>query len=127
VLLLDTHTYLWFIDNDPRLSATAADRIADPETRVLVSVVTAWEIVIKMGIGKLTLGKPLTELWPETLAANDFGVLDVKPKHVFALETLPLHHRDPFDRLLIAQATSEDLEIVSADSIFHAYPVKCCW
>jgi PIN domain nuclease of toxin-antitoxin system len=61
------------------------------------------------------------------LVANDFGVLDVRSEHVFTLEMLPLHHRDPFDRLLIAQAMSEDLELVSADSTFHAYPVKCFW
>ena len=126
-LLLDTHAYLWFIDNDPRLSPGAVERIADPDTRVLISVVTAWEIVIKMGIGKLALGKPLAELWPETLSANDFGVLDVKAEHVFTLARLPLHHRDPFDRLLIAQAVTEDLTIVSADSLFNAYPVECIW
>jgi PIN domain nuclease of toxin-antitoxin system len=126
-LLLDTHTFLWFIDNDPRLSATAAARIADPETPVRVSVVSAWEIVIKLGTGKLTLGRPLAQLWPESLEANDFAVLDVTSEHVLALENLPLHHRDPFDRLLIAQALSEGLDLVSADAAFAVYPVHRVW
>jgi PIN domain nuclease of toxin-antitoxin system len=126
-LLLDTHTFLWFIGNDPRLSTTAAGLIADPDTPVRVSVVSAWEIVIKLGTGKLTLDRPLAQLWPESLAANDFEVLDVTSRHVLALEGLPLHHRDPFDRLLIAQALTEGLEIVSADSAFAPYPVHCIW
>lgn len=126
-LLLDTHAFLWFIDNDPRLSATAAARIADPATDVHVSVVSAWEIVIKLGTGKLTLGRPLAQLWPESLADNDFKVLNVTSEHVLALEGLPPHHRDPFDRLLIAQAISEGFDLVSADSVFAAYPVRCIW
>ena len=126
-LLLDTHAFLWFIDSDPRLSTTAAARIADPATSVRVSVVTAWEIVIKLGTGKLTLGRPLAQLWPESLAANDFAVLDVTSEHVLALEALPPHHRDPFDRLLIAQAITEGLDLVSADSAFAPYPVHCIW
>ena len=92
-----------------------------------VSVVTAWEIVIKLGTGKLTLGRPLAQLWPESLAANDFAVLDVTSEHVLALEALPPHHRDPFDRLLIAQAITEGLDLVSADSAFAPYPVHCIW
>lgn len=126
-LLLDTHAFLWFIDNDPRLSPTAAQRIADPDERVLVSVVSAWEIVIKLGTGKLTLDRPLRELWPESMAVNGFDVLDVTSEHVLRLEPLPLHHRDPFDRLLIAQAVSEDLQVVSADSAFSSYPIQRIW
>ena len=71
-LLLDTHTFLWFIDDDPRLSPTAVRHIQDPDERVLVSVVSAWEIVIKQGTGKLTLERAITELWPESLAKNAF-------------------------------------------------------
>ena len=126
-LLLDTHTFLWFIDDDPRLSAAAAAQIEHPAARVRVSVVTAWEIAIKLSTGKLRLDRPLAHLWPESLAENDFQVLDVTSEHVMALAPLPLHHRDPFDRLLIAQAIAEDLEIVSADSAFHAYPVRWIW
>jgi PIN domain nuclease of toxin-antitoxin system len=126
-LLLDTHTFLWFINNDPRLSATAVQRISDPDARVAVSVVSAWEIVIKLGTGKLSLDRPLKELWPESLAENSFDVLDVTIEHVLAVESLPQHHRDPFDRLLIAQALTEGFELVSADSVFASYPIRCIW
>lgn len=126
-LLLDTHTFLWFIDDDRRLSPAAAAQIEHPDARVRVSVVSAWEIAIKLSTGKLTLDRPLVQLWPESLAENDFEVLDVTSEHVMALAPLPLHHRDPFDRLLIAQAIAENLEIVSADSAFNAYPVRRVW
>lgn len=126
-VLLDTHTFLWFIDDDPRLSDLAVRHIGDPASRVLVSVVTASEIAIKVSTGKLTLNRPLTKLWPESLALNEFEVLDVTSEHVMALTRLPLHHRDPFDRLLIAQAISERLQLVSADAAFDAYPVDRIW
>jgi PIN domain nuclease of toxin-antitoxin system len=126
-LLLDTHTFLWFINDDPQLSAEAARRTEDPGARVLVSVVTAWGIAIKLSTGKLKLDRPLEELWPHSLAENDFEALDVTSKHVLAVVPLPLHHRDPFDRLLIAQAISEGLHLVCADSAFDAYPVQRIW
>lgn len=126
-LLLDTHTFLWFINNDPRLSPAAARRIGDADERVFLSVVSAWEIVITMGTGKLALSRPLPDLWRDSILRNDFEVLDVAATHVFALEPLPLHHRDPLDRLLIAQAIADDLELVSADAAFDAYPVTRVW
>jgi PIN domain nuclease of toxin-antitoxin system len=126
-LLLDTHAFLWYIDNDPRLSAIATNLISDPATRVVVSVVSAWEIVIKLGTGKLSLGRPFRELWTESMAANAFEILEVTTDHVFAVERLPMYHRDPFDRLLIAQAISENLQIVTADSAFGDYPVQRIW
>lgn len=121
-LLLDTHTFLWFIDNDPRLSTTAADRIADPSNQVWVSVVSAWEIVIKLGTGKLTLDRPLAELWPESMLANDCWT-----SPPCTCLQLPPHHKDPFDRLLIAQAMADQFELVSADTAFAPYPVRCVW
>lgn len=126
-LLLDTHTFLWFIDDDSRLSPKATERIADPATRVLVSVINAWEITIKTGTGKLSLDRPLSELWPESIQENGFDVLDVTTAHVMALAALAPHHRDPFDRLLIAQAIAEGHDIVSADEAFDAYPIKRVW
>ncbi|HET8656197.1 MAG TPA: type II toxin-antitoxin system VapC family toxin [Longimicrobiaceae bacterium] len=126
-LLLDTHAFLWFIDDDPRLSPRAAARISDPAERVLISVVSLWEITIKLGTGKLTLDRPVAEIWEESLTANDFESLDVTAAHVLALRTLPLHHRDPFDRLLIAQAVAEDLHVVTVDSAFAAYPIERVW
>lgn len=126
-LLLDTHTFLWFINDDPRLSQRAMERIADPEARVLVSVINAWEIVIKTGTGKLVLDRPLAEIWEASILDNHFEVLDVTTEHVMELEGLPPHHRDPFDRLLIAQAIADGHEIVSADTLFDAYPVERLW
>lgn len=126
-LLLDTHAFLWFIDADPRLSTTAAARIADPDERVVVSVVSAWEIVIKQGTGKLVLDRPLARLWPESIDANEFDVLNVTWEHIMALSPLPLHHRDPFDRLLMAQAIAEGHQVISADPAFDDYPVERVW
>ncbi len=126
-LLLDTHTFLWFIDDDPRLSPLAAERIGNPTERVVVSVVCAWEIVIKISIGKLALDRPLPDLWPESLLLNAFEALNVTAAHIFELASLPLYHRDPFDRLLIAQARAESLQIVSADSAFDAYEIERIW
>jgi len=126
-LLLDTHTFLWFIADDPRLSRLAAERIGDPAERVVVSVVCAWEIAIKISIGKLVLDRPLPDLWPESLLLNAFEALNVTAAHIFELASLPLHHRDPFDRLLIAQARAENLQIVSGDVSFDAYEVERIW
>jgi PIN domain nuclease of toxin-antitoxin system len=126
-LLLDTHAFLWFINDDARLSRRVAEQIGDPAQRVVLSVVSAWEITIKAGIGKLTLDRPLIHLWPESIKANAFDELHVTAAHIFALDELPLHHRDPFDRLLIAQARAEHLTIVSADSAFDTYEVSRIW
>jgi PIN domain nuclease of toxin-antitoxin system len=126
-LLLDTHTFLWFINDDARLSRRAAEQIGDPAQRVVLSVVSAWEITIKTGIGKLTLDRALVDLWPASIEANSFDELNVTAAHIFALGSLPLHHRDPFDRLLIAQARAEHLTIVSADSAFDAYEMSRIW
>jgi PIN domain nuclease of toxin-antitoxin system len=94
---------------------------------VVASVVSAWEIVIKLGTGKLTVDRPVAELWYDALIENDFEPLGVSAEHVFALEPFPPHHRDPFDRPLIAQALAEDLQIVSADAAFDEYPVQRIW
>ncbi len=126
-LLLDTHTFLWFIDDDPRLSPVAAQRISDSDSRVVVSVVSAWEIAIKVRNGKLTLSRSLADMWSESIDDNNFEVLDVIPKHVLALDLLPLHHRDPFDRMLVAQAIAEGFQLVSADTALDLYPLQRIW
>lgn len=126
-LLLDTHAFLWFIGADPRLSPLAAQRIGDADSRVVVSVVSAWEIAIKIRIGKLTLSRRFPDIWLESIAENELEVLDVTTKHVLALDPLPLHHRDPFDRLLVAQAISEGLQLVSADTALDVYPIQRIW
>jgi PIN domain nuclease of toxin-antitoxin system len=126
-LLLDTHTFLWFVGNDRRLSRSASGLISDPETRVFVSVAGAWEIVIKVGTGKMVLHRPIEELWWSSIAQNGMEVLNVTPPHGFALGSLPPPHRDPFDRLPIAQAIAEGHQAVSVDPAFDAYPVTRIW
>src|SRR5947209_7367026 len=103
-LLLDTHTLLWFLRDDPLLSAAAKAAIEDPANKKLVSVASCWEIAIKAGLGKLGLGEPAAVLLGREIPQNNFILLDIKLAHATAVETLPPHHKDPFDRLLIVQA-----------------------
>jgi PIN domain nuclease of toxin-antitoxin system len=126
-LLLDTHAFLWFVWADPLLSTTAKSAVEDPANRKLVSVASAWEIAIKAGNGKLTLGAPATVFVPRELAKNNFDLLEITLTHATAVETLPQHHRDPFDRLLIVQTQIEGLTIVSVDTAFDAYGVTRIW
>ena len=126
-LLLDTHAFLWFVLNDPQLSGTAAALIAAPANRIEISPASYWEVAIKIRIGKYTLPDPLDVFMKHELAANDFHILHIEPRHTAPLTTLPFHHRDPFDRLLVAQAMTEGIPIVSADSMLDAYPIKRLW
>jgi len=118
-LLLDTHVLLWWLNNDSTLSDTARNAIADGSNAVFVSVVALWEIRIKEAIDKLAL----PETFEATLEAQPFLTLDVKARHVHALKDLPLLHRDPFDRLLITQAITEKLVLVTRDKTIARYNV----
>lgn len=124
--LLDTHTFLWYIDGNPRLSVKIAEIIRDPDLVKYVSIASLWEIAIKTGKDKLTLTRPFETL-PEYINVNGFVTLSIQPKHLFLLKELPKHHGDPFDRLLIAQAHSENLTIISAHKEFQPYPVPIIW
>ncbi len=126
-LLLDTHAFLWFVWDDPQLSATAKAAIEDPSNRKLVSVASCWEIAIKAGSGKLTLDAPAAVFIPRELARNAFDLLEITLVHATAVESLPQHHKDPFDRLLIAQAQIEGIPIVSVDTAFDAYGIRRIW
>lgn len=126
-LLLDTHTFLWWVDDDPQLSPEARRRIGDEQSDCYVSLVSAWEMAIKAATGKLRLSVSVQRYFQEHLAPNDFKLLPIGLDHVTAAETLPLHHRDPFDRLLIVQARHAGLTLVSADSAFDAYGVARIW
>lgn len=126
-LLLDTHAFLWFCQDDPALSAAAKKLIEDPENRKLLSIASCWEIAIKAGRGKLKLGEPSASYVPAALARTGFEVLPIAIEHATGVEGLPLHHRDPFDRLLVAQAMAEKLSIVSNDVILDAYPITRLW
>jgi PIN domain nuclease of toxin-antitoxin system len=126
-LLLDTDAFLWFCQDDPALSAAAKALIEDPANRKLVSVASCWEIAIKAGLGKLKLGEPSASYIPAALARTGFELLSIAVEHATGVEGLPLHHRDPFDRLLLAQAIAEKLAIVSGDSLLDAYAVTRLW
>src|SRR5437867_3107771 len=101
-MLLDTHTILWFLWDDPRLSAAAKAAITEPSNRKLVSLGSCWEIAIKASIGKLQLGEPARSFLAREIARNNFDLLPISFAHATAVENLPMHHRDPFGRLLVA-------------------------
>ena len=126
-LLLDTHTFLWFIMGNLNLSANARMLIENQTNEKYLSVASLWEIAIKVSIGKLTLTTPFDTLIPQQLSVNGFELLNLEVPHAAALINLPLHHRDPFDRLLIAQAIIEQMQILSIDSTFDAYQIQRLW
>lgn len=126
-LLLDTHAFLWWVQDAVDLSRKARRAIADPGNECLFSLASCWEIAIKLSLGKLKLAAPMERFIPEQLAANGIVRLDIDFRHVAKVATLPFHHRDPFDRLLVAQAAQEGLPIVSADAVFQKYGVKRIW
>lgn len=126
-LLLDTHAFLWFITADPKLSASAEQAIRDPANTPLLSVASVWEIAIKVNQGRLPIPQPLERFIPQQLRTNRIEVLPIELQHTYEIARMPLHHRDPFDRLLIAQAIAEGIPLVSTDSAFDAYPIKRLW
>ncbi len=126
-LLLDTHALLWWVDDDPRLPAKARKVIADAANDCFVSLASAWEMAIKSQLGKLTLASSVRQYFPAQLAANGFVQLDIAFRHIARVESLEFHHRDPFDRLIAAQALEEKLILVSADAVFDDYGVKRVW
>jgi PIN domain nuclease of toxin-antitoxin system len=125
-LLLDTHAFLWFIDDNPRLSAQAK-ALLESDADLLLSVASLWEISIKVSIGKLSLAQPYSVFVQQQLTDNAIEMLPISLAHLGLVATLPFHHRDPFDRLVIAQAMVEGLPIVSLDAAFDAYAVNRLW
>jgi PIN domain nuclease of toxin-antitoxin system len=126
-LLLDTHAFLWFIAGSEKLSATARELIEDSANQPFLSAASLWEMAIKLSLGRLHLGRPFEDLVPEQMHVNGIQLLGIEVEHVTPVTTLPFHHRDPFDRLLVAQATVEQMPIVSADPAFDAYPIRRLW
>jgi PIN domain nuclease of toxin-antitoxin system len=124
--ILDSHTFLWFATNDAALSERARACIMDVRVRKLVSAATIWELAIKVGIGKLKLQRPFAEL-TAGVGRSGFGLLPVLPAHANRLISLPHFHRDPFDRLIVAQALVEDCMIVGRDAHINAYGVRRLW
>ena len=122
-LLVDTHALLWWLADDPGLSAAARETLAEPANDVLVSTASVFEIAIKRALGKVAAPDDL----PSHIEASGFGWLPVTAEHAWQVRGLAAHHRDPFDRLLVAQALVEQMPIVSADPRFAAYGVEVRW
>lgn len=126
-LLLDTHAFLWWVAASPALGRRARSAIRNGRNECFVSVASGWEIAIKASLGTLKIEGALDRFLPEQLAANSFQPLPVDLKHCARVGVLPFHHRDPFDRLLVAQALEDDLAIVTADPVFAKYGVERVW
>ncbi|NOK62675.1 MAG: type II toxin-antitoxin system VapC family toxin [Chloroflexi bacterium AL-W] len=124
---LDTHTFLWFIDGNLKLSATARQLIENPDNERLISIASLWEMAIKTSMGKLIFDEPFDQFVSTQIQWNNIQVLNITTAHTAYVSTLPFYHRDPFDRMLIAQAMVETIPILSADSAFDSYGVTRLW
>ncbi|HEX8198853.1 MAG TPA: type II toxin-antitoxin system VapC family toxin [Isosphaeraceae bacterium] len=126
-LLLDTLTMLWFVWDDPQLSSSARAMIEDPNHRKLASIASCREIAIKVGLGKLNIGEPSRPFLNREITLNNVELLPISLDHATLVEGLPPSHKDPFDRLLVAQADFENLPLVSVDPIFDRYGITRMW
>jgi PIN domain nuclease of toxin-antitoxin system len=126
-LLLDSHVFLWAIQSPEELSETALAALQDTSNDLYVSLATLWELQIKSDLGKLTLVKLLPQMISEEVEAGRMSVLPITPDHIYALSSLPHHHRDPFDRLLIAQAQVEGATLVTKDHLIALYALATLW
>ncbi len=126
-VLLDTHAFLWWISDSPELSDAAREAIADQRNAPIFSAVSGWEIAIKAGLGRLELPDSPAKFVNEQLSQNGLEVLPIHLRHALGVYGLPDHHRDPFDRLLVAQAVVERLPILTADPEIPRYPVETLW
>lgn len=122
-LLLDTHCWLWWLNEPQKLTSSMQQVICEPDNELFLSVASIWEIAIKVAIGKLTIPLPLAQLVAQQLPIDGIKTLDIRTIHALKIEELPPYHRDPFDRILIAQAICENLTIITRDRKFAAYPV----
>ncbi len=125
-LIIDTQAILWFQNADTKLSKKAKDLMLDKANVCFISIVSLWEIAIKVNLNKLKIGMDFGDL-PEYLIKNNFEILNLKFAHLTLLSELGSHHRDPFDRLIIAQAITEDMTVISSDKHFQAYALRVAW
>jgi PIN domain nuclease of toxin-antitoxin system len=126
-LLLDTHTFIWFVIDSPKLSISVKSQIEDENNEKLLSIASIWEIAIKQSSGKLSFALPFRQFIEQQLSGNNIELLNINLEHIEAVESLPFYHRDPFDRIIIAQAMVGVMPILSADSIFDGYPIQRFW
>jgi len=125
-ILLDTHTFIWFAEDDSQLPRTVKEIIEIPSNEVFLSIASVWEIAIKMQLGKLNLSKSIGEII-ESTSENGFELLPILPDHIIQLTSLDFHHRDPFDRIIIAQSLNEKLSIAGKDKAFDNYGITRIW
>jgi len=118
---------LWFIGGSVSLSPSARALVEDADNQPFLSMASLWEMAIKLSIGKLSLGQPFETLIPEQMKLNGIELLQIEMPHIVAVASLPFHHRDPFDRLLVAQAIVEQMPIVSGDPAFDSYTIQRLW
>jgi PIN domain nuclease of toxin-antitoxin system len=123
-VLLDTHVLIWLVEGDKNLSTVARSAIEDEDNSLYLSIASLWEITIKLSLGKLNLQLSVDEMVESFLIPGGIEILQIETSHLSILRDLPLHHRDPFDRLIIAQAQAEGMTLVSADGIFGMYEVE---
>jgi PIN domain nuclease of toxin-antitoxin system len=126
-LLLDTHVLIWLTEGSSNLSQTAKQAIENEDNSLYLSIASLWEMTIKINLGKLQLGIPLDRIVDDYILPNGIKILPIQLHHLFMLRDLPLHHRDPFDRILISQAQAEELTLISGDRFFRDYPVRILW
>lgn len=125
--LLDTNAFLWFISGSDRLSGKARSHIADFNNNLLLSTASLWEIAIKTSLGKLEMLSPFDQLIPAQLEKNAIDILSIELDHISKIIELELIHRDPFDRLIIAQGIAEQIPVITSDTMFDKYPVEIIW
>ena len=124
--LIDTHTLLWHFNGDKQMSNSAIEILKNNKLEKYISIASVWEIAIKLGIGKLVLDFSFNEI-EEKLTGSNISLLNISVKHTQQIISLPLHHRDPFDRMIIAQSITENLTVISRDKNFSLYPIKLLW
>jgi PIN domain nuclease of toxin-antitoxin system len=125
--IADTSSFLWFITDSERLSPKAKQILESSESARFLSLASVWEISIKASIGKLTFTIPIEEFLPQQLLLNQFSLLPISLAHTLRVTKLPFHHRDPFDRLIVAQSLIEGIPILSSDVALDAYGVERLW
>ncbi|MFW5701145.1 MAG: type II toxin-antitoxin system VapC family toxin [Cyclobacteriaceae bacterium] len=125
-LLLDTHAFIWFAEDDNNLASNIKKEIEFPQNTIYLSIASIWEIAIKMQLNKVSMNRSIEEIL-ELTAQSSIEIMPILPEHIIKLTKLDFHHRDPFDRIIIAQGLEENLKIVSKDSIFSSYGVDVIW
>lgn len=125
--IIDTHTLLWIVTDNPQLSEKAKKIYLNSKNHIFFSMVSIWEISIKISLKKLSIDHSLKDFIQKHVKGNDIRILNIELQHILLLENLHYHHRDPFDRLLISQAITENIPVISSDKSFDLYPIKRIW